>query len=78
MKVEFPLLHAVIYLAMPFADRPALELSDADNEKGGGVLIIPMCEQGLDLLQAGSYCCSSARTRMPNVLNGVQVSGKLP
>lgn len=77
MKVEFQLLHIVIYLAMPFAFQPAQELSNADNERGGGVLIIPMCEQGLDLLQAGSCCCSSDRTRMPNTLNGVQVSGKL-
>lgn len=70
--------HTVIYLAMPFAYQPALELSNADNERGGGVLIFPMCEQGLDLLQAGSCCCSSGRTRMPNLLNGVQVSVKLP
>lgn len=40
--------------------------------------MILMCEQGLDLLQAGSYCCSNDRRRMPNILNGVQVSGKLP
>lgn len=78
MKVEFQLLHIVIYLALPFAYQPALELSHTDNERGGGVLIIPMCEQGLDLLQAGSYCCSSDRTRMPNISNGVQVSGELP
>lgn len=77
MKAEFQLLHSVIYLAMPFPYQPALELSNADNERGGVVLIILMCEHGLDLLQAGFYCCSSDRTRMPNILNGIQVSGKL-
>lgn len=55
MKVEFQLLHIVIYLALPFAYQPALELSHTDNERGGGVLIIPMCEQGLE-------CCRQAPT----------------
>lgn len=47
MKVEFQVLHTVINLAIPFAYQSALELSNADNERGGDVLIFPMGEKGL-------------------------------